>query len=168
MTWYCIRTERRAELSLVAELRALGLMAYVPVEIHDRRVRGRIVRDARPAFQGYAFVECEPADHGQVLACEGAFDFVRCHGGGEGAKPARMPAYALLGVVLAEMFGDLDYTREPEPYRPARGDAVVVTKGMWKGRIARIISVGKRDTLLEPIDGVGRWKVSTGALELAA
>lgn len=168
MTWYCIRTMRQAELSLVAELRALGLTAYVPVEIHDRKIRGKKQRVSLPAFQGYAFVECVPADHGQVLACEGAFDFVRCHGSGEGREPARMPAHALAGVFLAELFGDLDYTRQPPAYRPERGDAVVVTKGMWKGRIARIISVGKRETLLEPISGVGRWKVSTNALELAA
>lgn len=166
MTWYCIRTERRAELSLVADLRALGLTAYVPVETHDRKVRGRKQRISVPAFQGYAFVNCEVEQHADVLACDGAFDFVRYVGGDR--EPARMPANALRWVLLAELFGDLDYTREPPPWSPARNDVVKVTKGMWKGRIARIISVGKREILLEPLDGVGRWKIGPGSLDLAA
>lgn len=166
MTWYCIRTERRAELSLVNELRALGLTAYVPVETHDRKVRGRKQRIIVPAFQGYAFVNCELEQHADVLACDGAFDFVRYVGGDR--EPARMPANALRWVLLAELFGDLDYTRTPEAYRPSRGDRVTVKRGMWKGRIARIISVGKRDVMLEAVDGFGRWKVAVDALELAA
>lgn len=163
--WYCIRTARRAEFSLVAEIRSLGLVAYAPCEVHDRPLRGRTQRIVLPALRGYAFVFCSSSDFGAVSGCEGFWRFVRYHGSEEVAK---MPRAALLGLFLADLFGDLDYTRQPEAYRPRRGDAVRIRSGMWRGRIARIISVGKRKSLLEPLDGFGRWEVNSEALELAA
>lgn len=165
MTWYCIRTMRRAELSLVEELRALGFTAYVPCETHDRKIRGRKERVTIPAYGGFAFVECDPTNFAEIGGCEGFWRFV-CYQGS--ADPARMPCGALMGVFLAELFGDLDYTRAPPPWKPARGDAVAIRSGMWQGRLARIISVGKRQSLLEPLVGYGRWNVPNDALELAA
>lgn len=165
MTWYCIRTMRRAELSLADELRKLGLTAYVPVETHDRKVRGRKERVTIPAFGGFAFVDCEPDDFDEIRVCEGFWRFV-CYQGS--AEPAKMPRGALLSVFLAELFGDLDHTREPPPWRPSRGDVVSVRSGMWRGRLARIVSVGKRRSMLELLEDHGRWNVPNEALELAA
>ena len=165
MTWYCIRTARRAELSLVDELRAIGLVAYTPCEIHDRKIAGRRQRVTVPAMRGYVFVFCDPSDFAAVSDCEGFWRFVRYVGS---ETPAKMARGALMDVFLADLFGDLDYTRQPEAYRPRRGDAVRIRSGMWRGRIARIISVGKRKSLLEPLDGFGRWEVNSETLELAA
>ncbi len=163
--WYCIRTARRAELSLVAEIRSLGLVAYTPCEVHARPLRGRTQRIVLPALRGYAFVFCSSSDFGAVSDCEGFWRFVRYVGS---ETPAKMARGALMDVFLADLFGELDYTRQPEAYRPRRGDAVRIRSGMWRGRIARIISVGKRKSLLEPLDGFGRWAVNSAALELAA
>lgn len=165
MTWYCIRTERRAELSLVGELRELGFTAYVPCEIHNRKIRRTMERVTVPAFPGYAFVNCSAERLGEVGACEGAFDVVRYASNGE---PARMPRNALLWLLLAEIFGDMDHTRVPAAYRPDRGDRVTIKAGKWRGYVGRIISVGKRKSLLEPDKGFGRWEVENAALELAA
>lgn len=165
MNWYCIATARRAELSLVDELRDLGLTAYVPCEIHDKKLKGRKQVVTTPAFKGYAFVFCGVGDFDSVRACDGFSRFVRYMGSEE---PAKMARGALLSVFLAELFGELDHTRQPEAYKPTRGDAVVIKSGMWRGHIGRIISVGKRKSLLQPLDGFGRWEVQNEVLELAA
>ena len=165
MNWYCIATARRAELSLVDELRAIGLVAYTPCEIHDRKIAGRRQRVTVPAMRGYVFVFCDPSDFAAVGDCEGFWRFVRYVGS---ETPAKMARGALMDVFLADLFGELDHTRQPEAYKPTRGDAVVIKSGMWRGYIGRIISVGKRKSLLQPLDGFGRWEVQNEVLELAA
>lgn len=165
MNWYCIATARRAELSLVGQLRAIGLVAYTPCEIHDRKIAGRRQRVTVPAMRGYVFVFCDPSDFAAVSDCDGFWRFVRYVGS---EIPAKMARGALMDVFLADLFGELDYTRAPPPWKPTRGDAVVIKSGMWRGKLARIISVGKRKSLLQPLDGFGRWEVQNEVLELAA
>jgi len=147
--WFAISTERQAELDVVSGLRALGIPAYCPVERIKRRVRHEVQTFRRPLFPSYIFAACEDREIGLVLHFEGVHDFIR-YTDEQGVRvPLRLAPDALAPVILAEMFGALDYTKSPPAYRPERGDRVHVKSGKWKGYFARVLSVGKRKAIIE-------------------
>jgi transcription antitermination factor NusG len=163
--WYIIRC--RQELNVRDALAERGLFAYVPCETVERRL-GRKLRVVHRAISpGYVFVCCHQSDLPEIREIDGVHDFIRSTF--EGVRvPATMPAKQLQWLFLAELFGDMDYTRLPKPYAPSRGDRVMIRSGRWKGYIARIISVGKRKSSLAPEKGFGRWTVENEHLEAAA
>jgi transcription antitermination factor NusG len=157
MHWYAVSawTNRLAELR--ADLIALGIDHYIPCEIVERNTRNRVVITQRPVWPGYAFVCIEPRQIGTVMGVEVVHDFIRANG-----EPVTLPANALVPVVLAEVFGDLDHTRKPKPYKPERGQQARVKSGKWKGYLGRILSVGKHKVLMET-----KWcKLEVGAEDL--
>ena len=166
--WYCLRVWTRRELDVAMALTDAGLFAYVPQET-VLIPRGTVERPhTRPAAPGYVFVHCEPSDFAKIRAVDGVFSFVLTTLPDGSRTPARMPALALLGLFLAEAFGQLDQTRfRPAAYKPRRNDRVRVVGGMWKGWIGRIISVGKRKTSIAPENGPGRLQVDNDVMEAA-
>jgi transcriptional antiterminator RfaH len=162
MSWYVIRTDRTGWKSASVTLRALGFPAYVPCEKLERTIRRKRETITRPVWPGYLFVCCEPTDFGTVLDVDGLEDFIRCD-----TRPVRVPDNALVPVLLAEVFGDLDFTRKPKAYVPLRGDRVMIKAGKFRGYLGRIIAVGKRKAKLE-MDKGGRMEVEMEAMERAA
>lgn len=160
--WYAISTWAQNALNARAEMVGLGLLTYVPCETVERRLGREMRHIHRPVWPGYLFVQCDPEDFGAVLAIEGVHDFVRDW---DQREPVRLVADALVPVVLAEMFGDLDYTRKPATWKPERGDKVKVRSGKWKGYLGSVLSLSKRRAIIET--QWCRMEVQTEELEAA-
>lgn len=126
--WYALKT--RDELFTADMLRQAGYPAYVPCEV-VALIRGKKSREIRrPAAPGYLFVNCTEASFTAVRAIGASDDFVRCTDASGVRVPLRLAANALVPILLAEMFGDLDGTRQPAAWEPRRGDRVKLTKTM--------------------------------------
>jgi transcription antitermination factor NusG len=144
--WYAISAWASQLDGVLKELRSQRVDYYVPSETVERRVGRRMVVTNRPVWPGYVFLHCQPGAFGGVLCIDGVYDFIR----GENREPVKLWADALVPVVLAEIFGDLDYTRNREVvYRPQRGDKVRIRSGKWKGYLGSVLSLSKRKALLE-------------------
>lgn len=165
MRWYAVSTWAQNALEARAELTALGYETYVPCETVERRVGRKLMPKRRPVWPGYLFVRCYEAEFRAVMAVEGIHDFVRDYARRE---PVALPDNALIPVLLAEAFGDLDYTRKPEQWRPQRHDRVKVRSGKWKGYLGRVLSVAKRKAILDLETGFGKLTIDPEALEAAA
>lgn len=165
MTWHAIASERGREYRLADRIRALGLIAYVPTETHDRLIKREWVKHTKPALRGYVFVNCEPEDWDVVRGLDGFGRWVTRVAAGVDPTPATLPDKSLQAVFLAEVFGAMDYTKRRKPLRP--GQRVRVTGGKFGGYLLRIISVGKHKALAEPEKGFGRMEVRVDQLEAA-
>lgn len=164
--WYVLRS--RWELRVCEAVRGLELGAYVPCETVLRRVGREPPKPfLRPVVPGYVFVRCEPGDLGVILALDGAFDFVRVEMEDGVRYPAAMDSRQLQWLFLCELYGELDHTRKPKEYKPERGDRVRVRSGKWAGYVGRIISVGKRKTLMQFERGLGKVELQAEHLEAA-
>lgn len=154
--WYAARVMRQYVKSASIELNAVGFPAYVPQETVKRRL-GRTLRPIeRPVWPGYVFVYCRLNDLAAIREVEGVTGFVRASTEIEingvptlVSMPVALGRNDLAPVILAEIFGDLDYSREPESWKPDRGDRVMVKSGKWKGYFARVLSVAKRKVIVE-------------------
>lgn len=154
-----------AERDVTAELRRAGFRAYYPQETLDRVIMGRKRRLSRPAFSGYVFVEVEP-DRLSEIHVKGVFDIVR--GTSSDPRPAIIPPEQLACIFLAELFGELDYTRQPEAWRPGLGERVRVKNGKkFAGYLGRVLSLSKQKARVE-LDRGGRMEVRQEELEAAA
>lgn len=165
MSWHAIASERGREYRLADRIRALGLVAYVPTETHDRLKRREWVKHTKPALRGYVFVNCDPTDWARVHDLDGFARWVTRVSPGIDPTPAKLPDTSLQAVFLAELFGAMDYTKRQKPLRP--GQRVRVTGGKFGGYLLRIISVGKHKALAEPEKGFGRMEVRVDQLEAA-
>lgn len=146
MHWYAVSTWAQNALDANAEMIGLGVQTYVPCETVERRL-GRTMRTTRrPVWPGYLFVRCEREDFPAILAIEGVHDFIRDY---DKREPVSLVSDALVPVVLAELFGDLDYTRKPATWTPERGDKVKIRSGKWKGYLGSILSLSKRKAIIE-------------------
>lgn len=167
--WYCLKS--RDELFTADMLRDAGYAAYVPVATAKKR-RGKIERLIRtPVARGYVFVQCSPESFAAVRSIGASTDFVRYIGPDGVRVPCRLPANALVPLVLAEMCGEFDGTKKPVDWKPAIGDPVRLKMTVWQGYVGKITSVGKRKIIVD----MGGWSVdvdqTTGkgfGVELAA
>jgi transcription antitermination factor NusG len=158
----------RTEAETARDLRAKGFCAYYPQETMDRVIMGRKRRFRRPAFPGYIFTECFAAeDIAEIRKLKSVYAFVVTRLPDGSKTPASVSPEALQAVFLAELFGELDYTRKPEAWQPTRGERVKVKAGLWKGYIAKVLSMTKTAAVLQPEKG-GRLKVKLDELERAA
>lgn len=162
----------RSESDVTHELRQRGFSAYYPCETVDRLIMGRKRRSRRPAYPGYVFVECHQDD----LNPEGAkvrdvYAFL-CGVRPDGTRaPAPIDRADLRAIFLAELFGELDMTRQPEAWQPARGERVKVAAGKWaavKEYIGTVLRLTKREAWIEPESGGGVLKVKVEELKAAA
>jgi transcription antitermination factor NusG len=147
LKWYALAAWNNQVMDVRAELVGLGVLSYVPCETVERRVGRKVLPVRRPVWPGYLFVHCAPEDFGAVMDVDGVYDFVR--ESTERRRPVALGPNDLAPVVLAELFGDLDYTRREKEYKPQRGQRVKVKSGKWKGYFGSILSVAKRKSLVE-------------------
>jgi transcription antitermination factor NusG len=161
--WYALKT--RDELFTVEMLRTAGYCAYVPCETVAKQRGNQTRRIPRPAVPGYLFVNCTPEAFTAVRAIGSSDDFVRCTNLAGERVPLRLAPNALVPLILAELFGDLDHTRQPAKWTPRRADRVRLTKTMWQGYVGSIVSVGKGKVL---VDLGWRVEVPADGVELAA
>lgn len=141
--WYAIRTATRMEHKAVKALHEAGFTAYLPCETRHRRTRSEKIKASIALFTGYLFVVCDPEEFPEVRALDGVCQFVRGIDPSGEAVPMLFPATELRWIFIAELFGEFDYTIEPEAYQPARGDRVRIARGKWGagGYIGTILSM---------------------------
>lgn len=163
----CVHT--RTEQDTVRHLRAEGFQAYVPCETMERIIMGRKTKFRRPAVPGYVFVEVIDRDEAATIRKEvpAVYAFVQTVSPSGERRPASVSAKGLQAVFLAELFGDLDYTRQPELWQPVKGERVRVKASVWRGYIGKVLSLTKREAWIEPDKG-GKLKVRIEELERAA
>lgn len=154
--WYAARVMRQHVKTACVELNAIGFPAYVPQETVERRLGRKLRAIDRPVWPGYVFVYCRLGDCAAIREVEGVTGFVRASSEIEingvptlVSMPVALAPNDLAPIVLAEIFGGLDYTRKPEEWQPERGDRVKVKSGKWKGYLARVLSVAKRKVIVE-------------------
>jgi transcription antitermination factor NusG len=163
--WYVLRA--RDELMTADFLREANFMAYVPCEIVERKVCRKKTWVPRPLWPGYVFVHCSDQAFSAVRAIGSSEDFVRYTDPLGVRVPLRLPHGALIPVILAEACGDFDNSRQPPPWEPARGDAVMIGAGLWRGYLGEILSIGNNKKALVSFMGVKK-EFLMGDLELAA
>jgi transcription antitermination factor NusG len=165
MNWYCLSSfDAVASATL---LRREGFVAYCPQEQVTRR-RGRKVSDIKRAiWPGYLFTCCEADRLGAALVLGDCMDFLRYTDASGVRGPLRLKDGSLVPIILAEMFGALDFTdKTPAQYRPAKGDRVRITAGVFRDYLARVTSVSKNVAKLEVEKG-GRMTARLGEMEAA-
>lgn len=159
--WYALQS---ADSRRTANyLREANYAAYVPCE-RFKRVICRIKRDVhRPLFQGYVFVRCS-RDALSIVRTIGISHGYAMKTLSDGVKvPAEIPESFVVEMLVSEMFGEFDRTREPAAYEPAKGDRVKITAGMWQERIGRILWVSAKGVKVD-LDIGGSVKVPPGHL----
>lgn len=163
--WYCLSSFDVAES--VKLLRDAKFTAYCPMEQVTRR-RGRKCADvSRPVWPGYGFVCCEPDELAAVRAAGAVHDFVRYTDDTGSRQPVTLTRNALVPIILAELFGALDFTdKTPAQYRATKGDRVRVSSGKWRGYLGRIVTVSKTKAKLDTDKG-GKLTVDISELEAA-
>jgi transcription antitermination factor NusG len=157
----------RSEKDVTADLAERGFSAYYPRETVDRILMGRKRRSTRPAYPGYVFVQCEPEELCQVSALHEVYAFVTGVRPDGSRAPAPINPADLRDIFLAELFGELDLTRQPEAWTPGRGERVMVKTGIWKDYIGKIIRMSKRECWIEPERKGGVLRVKIEELRAA-
>lgn len=163
----CVQT--RTELDTIRHLRSEGFQAWTPCETMERIIMGRKTKFRRPAVPGYVFIEVIDRDEAATIRKEvpAVYAFVQSLSPSGERRPASVPPQGLQAVFLAELLGDLDYTRQPDQWKPARGERVRVKASVWRGYIGKVLSLTKREAWIEPEKG-GKLKVRIEELERAA
>lgn len=160
----------KTELTTLAELRRIGFSGYVPCETLDKIIMGRKHRHRRPAFPGYVFVEIpEGRSIAEIRALETVYGFVGVTGHDGIRRPAIVPQAELRAVFLAELFGVMDFTRQPDAWKPGLGETVRVKSGKWHvaNYIGKVLRMSAKEAWIEPEKG-GVLRVKLDELEAAA
>lgn len=164
--WYAARVYNRSELDVAHQIAGLSLGAYVPCETIDRIIMGRKRRSRRPCVPGYVFVNCEPEHLSEIRGLETVYGFVGITLADGSRKPALVAPGELRSLFLAELFGEMDFTRRPENWKPSLGERVRPI-GKWKTFIGKILRMSSREAWIEPDKG-GVLRVKLDELEAAA
>ena len=167
MTWHVFSTHPNTEYATAQAIRDLGLTAYVPTEIVERTRGHKATVIRQPALRGYVFVECDGArDWSRISPLEGFGSWIWATLPDGSRKPATVAANALQGVLLAELFGDLDFRpNKGGVWRPKAGEKAKVSK--WgRAFIGHLLVVGIYETSMRLPSG-RKVKVRTEELEAA-
>lgn len=165
--WYAARVYNRSELDVARDLTAASLFAYVPCETIDRVIMGRKRRSRRPCVPGYVFVNCHVDYLAKIRDLETVYGFVANTLPDGTRTPAQVNPSELRSLFLAELFGEMDFTRDPESWKPSLGERVRIKSGMWREYIGKILRMSSREAWVEPAKG-GSVRVKLDELEAAA
>ena len=138
--WYAVYTRPNMEKKLTAELLDKGIVAYCPVQRVQRQWSDRKKVLEVPAFRGYVFVQIHDQIRWQVLASNGALNFV-CHNG----KPARITPAEI--DTVRRFFQDLEETLLDET-DISISDIARVYSGVMMGMEGEVIDLKHRYVVL--------------------
>ena len=138
--WYAVYTRPNMEKKLTAELLEKGIVAYCPVQRVQRQWSDRKKVIEVPAFRGYVFVQIHDKIRWQVLATNGALNFV-CHNG----KPARIPTSEI--DTVRRFFLDLEETLLDETDISV-SDIARVYSGVMMGMEGEVVDLKHRYVVL--------------------
>jgi transcription antitermination factor NusG len=127
--WFVLYTRQHAEKRVVAELEAVKIPAYVPLERRLVRHSGMTKPSERAIIPGYVFVHLlDSVDYHTARTTDGVTDFLR-----RGDKPARATeaeGFSILAIHLAQELGWFDHTpRQGRAF--SSGQAVRVIRGQF-------------------------------------
>lgn len=153
--WYCVEVEPRAERSVVAQIRALGIGALAPEYLGRQKVRQVVRGVARlveqdvllPAFPRYVFAEFDAEAHGwrKIATRRGVKRLM----GGDPERPQAVSAVQMAWVI--GQFGEDGAQRAPaKPMAPlVVGWMVRVVAGPLEGHVARVLRSNGRTVSVE-------------------
>ena len=165
--WYAARVYNRSELDVAHQIAGLSLGAYVPCESIDRIIMGRKRRSRRPCVPGYVFVNCHVDYLSKIRDLETVYGFVANTLPDGTRTPAQVNPSDLRSLFLAELFGEMDFTRIPGAWEPSKGERVRIKSGRWREYIGKILRMSSREAWIEPDKG-GVLRVKLDELEAAA
>lgn len=148
--WYCVRTAPRREMAAAADLRELGIKAFVPIEIIKVRAgrgpsRVKLREIEKPFFPSYLFAQVA-MDVQAWLTIKGQRHVCEVLSSGIDGLPTPVPDAAMRHLIDHGPF------REPDP-KP--GDVVRLSTGPLVGLITRITKVDKGDRIRVLISFMG-------------
>jgi transcription antitermination factor NusG len=138
--WYAVYTRPNQEKKVTDQLSKKGVVVYCPLQKVIRQWSDRKKVLEIPAFRGYVFVQIHDAIRWEVLATEGAINFV-CHEG----KPARIPAKEIETVRL--FFQDISGAVLDETDIRVN-DVARVYSGVLMGMEGEVVDVKNRYAIL--------------------
>lgn len=185
MNWFCLSSAD--PVTTAGLLRQAGYVAYCP-QAQIMRWRGRKPAEATDPSEasepshakarkrvdatvalwpGYSFVCCEVNHLPAAVVLGRALDFLRYTDATGSRGPLRLRDGDLCGVILAELFGGLDFRDTATvAYAPEVGDRVRITSGMWADHFARITAVRDGKSKLDLEKG-GKMTAKVEILEAA-
>lgn len=167
-TWFVLFVRPRAEDKVADELLGLGYRVFLPketvwVRVPDhKRVKGQPTKRKveRPLFARYVFLGLEPDKHSfaPARAVEGVSDVVAVKG-----EPLRVSAATIARMQAAADTGDHDQTaREAAALARLLGQEITIPDGLFRGFLATVMRLGKRDVDLEIEHEGRRLRVTMG------
>lgn len=166
MNWHALRCATRQEEAAQARLDALGYETFLPVEVRWRRTRRTKVRARRPLFLGYLFVRCATDDIFAAQRVDGVHRLVGWRDAAGERHPLVIPDQAIAEIRAEQP--QHDHTASDQArYRPAAGDQVRITRGLWSGRLAQVLESPAAQRAALMMDGPfgGRVSLDVSALE---
>jgi transcription antitermination factor NusG len=148
--WYVAHTMAGCEKRLADDLKDAGFGTLLPMrKWFSRRPGGRVVKNERPVFARYVFVELVP--HPRCWAAvRAARDLLGILTNQD--APVRVPDEAIGDLMAAVDMKLFDETELPNGIEVLKGDRVTVVGGSWQGYEA-IVESKKRGWAGLVIDG---------------
>jgi transcription antitermination factor NusG len=140
----------RREMTVAADLREMGLKAFVPIEIVKVRAgrgpsRMKLREVERPFFPGYLFAQVA-MDIQAWLAIKGNDHVAGIVSGNVDGRPTPVPDAAMAHLIAAGPFRE----RDAKP-----GDVVRISTGPLAGTLTRIMAVDKSERIKVLIQFMG-------------
>jgi transcription antitermination factor NusG len=142
--WYALSTEPRRERVAAAGLAERYIPVFLPMETEWAQERGKVINvpALTPLFPGYVFALLERYQMPEALEVEGVSAFVRLIDETGEQRPFAIPASVILALQVEERAGGFDRRLgpvKPPPYKPKKGDRVLIVAGPYLALIGMVL-----------------------------
>jgi transcription antitermination factor NusG len=146
--WYAVYVKSRSEKKVAAELQALAIDHYLPLQKILKKWSDRKKWIEEPLFRSYIFVQIDPSDYYNVLNLNGVVKYITFEG-----KAVPVPEQQIEAVKF--------YLNEKDPelvedHNWEKGQRVEIISGSLIGLKGELVEVRGKHMVSVEIEAVGR------------
>lgn len=141
--WYAVKTRFKSEKKLAADLRALGVNAYLPLVQRTRRYTRKIKHYSIPLINSYLFVFIDRSEYIKVLERSQVIEFIRF-----GGRLIPIPDEEI--NTLQRICGELNTEVHSEQIQFVEGEEVELVYGQLSGIKGKLVrELGKEEFVVQ-------------------
>ena len=151
--WHALYVRSRAEKKVFAQLKDMGIQAYLPLVTNIKQWSDRRKKIQEPLFKSYVFVYSNEKEHLSILNVYGVLRFVCFE-----RKAVIVPDNQIIAIkryVEEVEKGESDNASENENLK--KGQLVRIISGPMKGLVGRLDKINDKRRLIVFIEVVGQY-----------
>lgn len=147
--WFAFYTNPRAEKKILDRLTEIGINAFLPLKLQEKIWSDRKKIISTPLIPSYIFIHCTEKQIAKHLQHPGLVSVVKHLN-----KPAVIKDYEIENLkILCCSNQEIDFDQSNLDFNI--GEDIIVTKGVFKGVIGRLIRVKNKFKIVVSIEALG-------------